>query len=87
MAAAHCSEWANDFLTLVAWKLRERKACIERWITVLANEANINSTLRGSGLGAGESQRPGKPGWNESNSCGPTASAFQYADEPVEAPW
>ncbi|KAK7428872.1 hypothetical protein QQZ08_004642 [Neonectria magnoliae] len=42
MAAAHCSKWANDFLDLVSWKLRERKACIEKWINVISNEAHVN---------------------------------------------
>ncbi|KAK7413663.1 hypothetical protein QQX98_007445 [Neonectria punicea] len=51
MAAAHCSKWANDFLDLVSWKLRERKACIEKWINVIANEAHVNAH---SGVAAGE---------------------------------
>ncbi|KAL2783518.1 hypothetical protein BJX66DRAFT_318409 [Aspergillus keveii] len=87
MAAAHCSEWTNDFLDLVAWKLRERKACIERWITVLANEANVHSTLSGSGLGAGGSHRPREPRWDEGGAGDSSASAFQNVDEPAEALW
>lgn len=59
MAAAHCSEWANDFLDLVAWKLRERKACIEKWINVIAKEAHVNAR---SGFEAAESHRPPESG-------------------------
>lgn len=44
MAAAHCSEWNNEFLDLVAWKLKERKSCIEKWVKVIAKE--VNSTTR-----------------------------------------
>lgn len=51
MAAAHCSEWANDFLDLVSWKLRERKACIEKWMKIIA-EAQLNAP---SGVEAGGS--------------------------------
>lgn len=58
MAAAHCSEWANDFLDLISWKLRERKECIEKWINVIANEAHVNarsSDKAGEGHGSGVS--------------------------------
>lgn len=47
MAAAHCSEWANDYLDLVAWKLRERKTCIERWIKIIANETGTGHREQG----------------------------------------
>lgn len=76
MAAAHCSEWANDFLNLVAWKLRERKACIEKWIKVIANEAHINA-LRGAEAEAGH--KLGDSGWDE----GGDTTAFQSMEEPA----
>ena len=56
MAAALCSEWANDLLDLVAWKLRERKACIEKWVTAIANEAHVNVR---SGVEVGDDHGPG----------------------------
>lgn len=58
MAAAHCSEWANAFLDQVSWKLRERKACIEKWINIIANEAYANPRIGveagGKSYGSGE---------------------------------
>lgn len=50
MAAAHCFEWANDFLDLVSWKLRERKACIEKWAKVIDKEILASN---GNGLDMG----------------------------------
>ena len=61
MAAAHCSEWSNDLLDLVAWKLKERKACIEKWVKVIANEGHINAR---SGGEAGESHGAVESGGN-----------------------
>ncbi|KAL2808906.1 hypothetical protein BJX63DRAFT_407635 [Aspergillus granulosus] len=75
MAAAHCSEWANDFLNLVAWKLRERKTCIERWINIIAYEGHVNAI---SGVEVGGSHRLGESGWGE----GGDSTAFQNIDEP-----
>lgn len=75
MAAAHCSEWANDFLDLVSWKLRERKTCIEKWVNVIANEAHVNER---SGVEAGESHGPGDLGGGD----GGDLTAFQTMDEP-----
>ncbi|KEZ45802.1 hypothetical protein SAPIO_CDS1616 [Scedosporium apiospermum] len=74
MAAAHCSEWANDFLDLISWKLKERKACIEKWVDVIANEAHANA--RG-GVEAGESHRPG-----ESGGDGGDLTAFETVEDP-----
>lgn len=56
MAAAHCSEWANDLLDLLSWKLRERKSCLEKWTNVLSNEANA---ITPSGVETAETHRPG----------------------------
>lgn len=57
MAAALCAEWNNDLLDLVAWKLRERKACIEKWVEAIANE----NARRVAGVGAinGTGEDPG----------------------------
>ena len=35
MEAARCSEWRNDLLDMIAWKLKERKACIEKWAKII----------------------------------------------------
>lgn len=81
MAAAHCSEWANDFLDLISWKLRERKACIEKWINVISNRAHANARGGGGVEAAGaesqSSHRPGEPGGD-----GGDLAAFQTMDEP-----
>lgn len=66
MAAAHCSEWANDFLDLISWKLRERRACIEKWIELIANETHV----------AGVDHRPGLGGDRGD------LTAFENMDEP-----
>lgn len=73
MAAAYCSEWANDFLDLISWKLRERKACIEKWVNVIANEAHVNAR---SGVEAGESHRPGELGRDRGD-----VTAFETMDD------
>lgn len=73
MAAAHCSEWANDFLDLVSWKLRERKECIEKWINVIANEAHVNAH---SGVEVGENHRS-----SELPGDGGDVTAFGTMDE------
>lgn len=74
MTAAHCSEWANDLLDLISWKLRERKACIEKWVKVISNEAHVNA--RNGVETGGESQRPGEPGGD-----GGDFTAFQTVDQ------
>ncbi|KAL3488949.1 hypothetical protein BJX62DRAFT_239533 [Aspergillus germanicus] len=79
MAAAHCSEWANDFLNLVAWKLRERKACIERWVSILANEAHLSAP---SVIEVAGGYRVGEPGSDTGGLGDTTTSAFQNMDEP-----
>ncbi|KAI9154853.1 Transcription factor himD [Paramyrothecium foliicola] len=75
MAAAHCSEWANNLLDLIAWKLRERKTCIEKWIKVIANQAHANS--QSGAEVAGDSYRPG-----EQSGYNGDLAAFQALDEP-----
>ena len=65
MAAALCFEWANELLDLVAWKLRERKTCIEKWVKIIATEAQSNAF---SGVEAEGSQKPGEACGNEGNS-------------------
>ncbi|SPO06808.1 uncharacterized protein DNG_09502 [Cephalotrichum gorgonifer] len=75
MAAAHCSEWSNDLLDLVAWKLRERKSCIEKWMNVIAN--NKTHANARSGVEARESYRPGELGGD-----GGDLAAFVNLDEP-----
>lgn len=77
MAAAHCSEWANDFLDLVSWKLRERKACIEKWTRVIANEAHAANARSGIEAGGESHRRPG-----ESGGDGGDLTAFPTMDEP-----
>ncbi|KAL3477188.1 hypothetical protein BJX99DRAFT_226520 [Aspergillus californicus] len=69
MAAAHCSEWANDFLNLIAWKLRERVECIEKWIDVIAAEA--------ARVEAGGSHRLGNESWER----GGDSSSFLNMDD------
>lgn len=73
IASAHCSEWSNDLLDLISWKLRERKTCIEKWINVIADEAHVNSR---SGVEAGESH-----GSDESVGYGGGLTAFGTVNE------
>lgn len=56
IAAAHCFEWSNGLLDLVAWKLRERKACIEKWMKIISTEAQSNA------LSSAETEGNQKPG-------------------------
>lgn len=78
MAAALCYEWANDYLDLLAWKLRERKSCIEKWTKVITSEAQSNAL---SGIEAGGSHRPGESGRDE----GGSSTAAPNMDQPP--PW
>lgn len=73
MAAAHCSKWSNDFLDLLSWKFRERKACIEKWADVFDNEAQVNARIRDE---AREGHRSG-----ESSGDGGDLTAFETTDE------
>ena len=58
MAAAHCSVWSNDFLDLLSWKLRERKGCIEKWVNIIAKEAQSNTIGGAEGVGMQQHHRP-----------------------------
>ncbi|KAH7320675.1 hypothetical protein B0I35DRAFT_459447 [Stachybotrys elegans] len=75
MAAAHCSEWANDLFGLIAWKLRERIACIEKWISIISKEKFVN-TLNAE---AESSLKHGELGLGD----GSDLAAFQYANESI----
>lgn len=79
MAAAHCSEWANGFLDLLSWKLRERKACIERWIQVIANEAHANARSGAEAGGPVEIHRH-RPGVSDGDGAGADLTGFQTTD-------
>jgi hypothetical protein len=74
MAAAHCSEWRNDLLDLIAWKLRERKDCIEKWAEVIAKETP--GSVRSNVENGGEIRRLGETAGN-----GGELPAFQTMDE------
>lgn len=56
MAAAHCSEWANNPLDMLSWKFRKRKSCLEKWTEALSDEANA---IAPSSLETAETRRPG----------------------------
>lgn len=81
MAAAHCSEWANDFLNLVAWKLRERKDCTEKWMAIIANEARHPANERSGVEAGGGMERPGVPAWLDGGGMN-GADSYQNMEDP-----
>jgi hypothetical protein len=81
MAAALCAEWANDFLNLIAWKLKERKDCIEKWENIIANEVQHHHVNARDGVDNGSSDRVGESGWDERVDLNATHH-YQSMEEP-----